>query len=280
MSKTTNLDIQGHRGCRGLLPENTIEGFVEAINLGVHTLEMDVTISKDHIVVVSHDPFFGHEFCLMPDGNEIKKEEEQNHKLYEMNLDDIQQYDTGAKFNEKFPHQKKMKTFKPSLAQVVEAVNEKLQDKKLDFIRYNIEIKRRPEWDVGFHPEYKEFADLVIAEITRLKILDHSTVQCFDVPSLQYIKETYPHVKLVLLIQNLKSAERNIEHLGFVPEVYSPYYKLVNEKLVRYCKEQKMQLIPWTINELDDMKNLIDLGVDGIITDYPDRLIALMEAIQ
>ena len=104
---TTSIDIQGHRGCRGLMPENTIEAFKKAIELGVHTLELDVAISKDGIVVVSHEPFMSRKTCLDARGNEITKAYDKKYNLYQMTFDSIKQFDCGTKFHPKFPNQKK-----------------------------------------------------------------------------------------------------------------------------------------------------------------------------
>ncbi len=269
-----NLDIQGHRGCRGLLPENTIPAFEHAIELGVNTLEFDVVISKDHQVIVSHEPFMSHEIATSPDGQEITKENQLEHNIYALDYEGIKTYDVGTKYVERFPDQKKIKVHKPSLKDVVHRAEFLAPE-----ILYNIEIKRKKEWDLTHHPSYQTFADLVIKELEELGVMDRTTVQCFDVETLQYIHAEYPHVRLVYLIMNEDAPESNIEKLGFTPFVYSPYYLLVNKQLVDYCKVLDMQLIPWTVNEEVDMKKLIDIGVTGIITDYPDRLIKVAKEI-
>lgn len=267
-----NIDVQGHRGARGLLPENTIPAFEKAIEIGVSTLELDVVISADNKVIVSHEPFMSHEICLDPEGNEILKEEEHEHNIFKLDYADIKSYDCGSKFVDRFPNQEKLKTHKPSLSDMVTRI-EQLSDSHY----YNIEIKRRPVWDNDFHPGYKEFADLVIQEIMDLGIMERTTVQCFDVQSLQYIHESYPDVILVYLIQNMNSINENLDILGFVPEIYSPYYKLIKSETVKVCKEKSMRLIPWTVNDPDDMKSMIEMGVDGIISDYPDILKEICE---
>jgi len=264
------LDIQGHRGCRGLYPENTIPAFLHAMDLGVHTLEFDVVISADEKIIVSHDPYMSYDISTAPNDVEITKETEKDHNIYKLSYDDIKNYDVGIKPFSRFPDQKKMAVHKPSLKDLITATEAK--DPK---IRYNIEIKRRPENDGIFHPEYTHFADLVINEIDALGITNWTTVQCFDVPTLQYIHKTYPHIKLVYLIENKDTPDQNLDKLGFKPDVYSPEYKLVDDELVSLCNHKNIQLIPWTVNEVEDMKALINLKVDGIITDYPDRLIEL-----
>ncbi|MBT8231563.1 MAG: glycerophosphodiester phosphodiesterase [Saprospiraceae bacterium] len=265
-----SLDIQGHRGCRGLYPENTIDAFVHAAKLGVNTLEFDVVISKDHKVIVSHEPFMSHTICTAPDNKEITEETELDHNIYDLDYAEIKTYDSGSKYFDRFPFQKKIKTFKPSLADVIQEVSKLSRD-----IFFNIEIKNRPEWDTKFHPPYRQFADLVISEITNLGIFERTTVQCFQIPTLQYINQNYPQTKLVYLIDNLDTPIENLNKLGFTPHVYSPFYKLVNKSLIAFAEANKMQVIPWTVNDTIAMKDLIELGVTGIISDYPDKLINL-----
>ena len=275
---TSQIDIQGHRGCRGLFPENSIPAFLHAIDLGVNTLEFDVVISKDKKVIVSHEPFMSHEICKTPEGSTFDVSEEPSHNLFALSYDEIKSYDCGSLYFEKFPEQKKLRTHKPSLSDVVSAVREKLDSKGLKTINYNIEIKRKEKWDNTFHPSFKEFADLVIAEIEALGIMPTTTVQCFDIPTLQYMHKKYPHVRLVYLIYNSDGIAGNLEKLGFDPAVYSPYHGLVKTGTAEYCNKKGIQLIPWTVNEVEEMKNMIEKGVHGIITDYPDRLIELLKA--
>ena len=270
------IDVQGHRGCRGLQPENSIPAFLFASELGVDTLEMDAVISKDHQVIISHEPFFSHKFSTSPSGTSISKADEKNHNIYNLTYSEIQAYDTGLRLNPDFPNQAKVPAYKPSLAEVVIAVRRRLTKLNKSHIYYNIEIKRKKEWDMVFHPDYKQFSDLVIKEVDRLNILKYTTIQCFDIETLVYIKSNYPLVKLVYLVSNLKPFKSNFKKLGFVPDIYSPHYKLVNRRLLSYCHERKIKVIPWTVNEIDTMKNLIQLGVTSIITDYPDRLISVI----
>jgi glycerophosphoryl diester phosphodiesterase len=265
------IDIQGHRGCRGLYPENTIPAFLHAMDLGVHTLEFDVVITGDHEVLISHDPYMSHYISTAPNNIQITESTEKEYNIYKLTYDEVQTYDVGLKYFPRFPEQKKLAVHKPILDDLIE-----LTEKKNNRILYNIEIKRKPENDNLYHPEYKLFADLVINKVTELGILRRTTIQCFDVETLIYLNKSYPHVRLVYLIENEDSPTDNLKKLGFTPFVYSPYFKLVDADLVSLCRDQKMQLIPWTVNEMEDMKTMIDLNVDGIISDYPDRLINLL----
>jgi len=273
MTGQTILDIQGHRGCRGLYPENSLIAFIHAMKLGVTTLEFDVVISKNKDIIVSHEPFMNHEISKQPNGDLILKDDEEKHNIYTLTYDQIKLYDTGTKYFEKFPHQVKIKCHKPRLEDVI------IESTKLNpNILYNIEIKRKKKWDKIHHPPFQEFADIVISKLEELKVLDRTTVQCFDVETLQYLHKKYPNVKLVYLIYNENTLTENMKILGFTPHIYSPYFKLIKKEDVSYCRTNAIKLIPWTVNNFEDIRHQIDLGVDGIITDYPDRLIQILKS--
>lgn len=265
------LDLQGHRGCRGLYPENTLEGFIHALDLGVTTLEMDVVITKDRKVLLSHEPWFSHEISTDSSGNSIFKANERDHAIFSMTFAETQNYDVGQKGNPRFPDQKKIAAQKPLLVNVISAseAHAKKTGRPLPF--YNIETKCHPAGDDVFHPGPEEFSDLLMGVVAQNGIKDRTIVQSFDVRTLQYIRENYPETKLALLIENDHDPEENLNNIGFTPEIYSPDYELVDAALVEFCRERKMELIPWTVNDLDEMQKLINLGVDGIISDYPDK---------
>lgn len=275
MSKT--VDIQGHRGCRGLLPENSIPAFIKAIDIGVTTLELDVVISKDNKVVISHEPFMSHEICTAADGSEITEENEKEYNLFQMTYEEIKACDCGSKGNARFPDQEKMSVYKPLLADMIDAVEAYTSENNLPSQLYNIETKSQPKGDNVFHPEPEAFVDLLVAVIKEKGISERTTIQSFDIRTLQVAHEKYPDIQLVLLIANEKSPQENLDELGFVPEVYSPMYQIVNKELVDFCQEKEMKLVPWTVNKKDDIQTIIDLGVDGIISDYPDRVVELMK---
>lgn len=276
MNQKKSINIQGHRGARGLYPENTITAFIEAIKLGVNTLEMDVVISKDLQVVVSHEPWMNDLFCTRPDNDYVESNSQDQYNLFQMDYAEIATYDCGKRGNQEFPSQKKIAEHKPLLSEVLTKVEAFLKENKLAEITYNIEIKSEPEHDFIFQPEPKTFVNLLYKELKKHKCLNRIYLQSFDVRILKEIKKQDPKMKLALLVENEESVESNLKLLGFKPEIYSPYFYFVNENLVKELKAKNIQLIPWTVNEIDDMKNLIALGVDGIITDYPDRLIKLV----
>ena len=144
---TDFFETEGHRGCRGLLPENTIQGFKHAIELGVTTIEMDVVISQDHQVVVSHEAFFNHEITTRPDGTFVKENEEKSFNIYKMDYDQVKAFDVGLKIHPRFPFQEKAKANKPTLEEVIGFCESYTKELSVSPIRYNIEIKSMPATD-------------------------------------------------------------------------------------------------------------------------------------
>ena len=272
------FDIQWHRGCRGLMPENTIIGFTKAVDIGVTTLEMDVVITKDGQVVVSHDPFFSHEITSKK-GVAITKDEEKRLNIYGMNYTDILQYDVGLIPHPKFPNQHKVAAVKPLLIDVIELIEIYTKANNLPAVQYNIETKCKPSTDNIFHPVPEKFVELLMDVIVKHNIEARTIVQSFDSRTLQIIQKQYPNIKTAYLIENisLTTLDNKLETLGFKPTIYSPAYQLVTQQLVKKCHSKGMQIIPWTVNDTSTMKRLIDWGVDGIISDYPNLLVALKQ---
>lgn len=273
------IDIQGHRGARGLFPENTITSFIEAIKLGVDTLEMDVVISKDLQVVVSHEAWMNDFFCTRPDGKVVEENSKDKYNLYKMTYAEISNYDCGIRGNKEFPLQKKLTEHKPLLSEVIKHVEEFVCENKLRPIKYNIEIKSEEGEDGAFNPEPKQFVELVYNEIVKHKIVEKTNLQSFDVRILQEIKKKDTCIQMALLVENEGGLEVNLKRLGFVPNTYSPDFYLVDVILVQQVHKYSMKLIPWTVNEITDIKKLIALGVDGIISDYPDRVIETIKKL-
>ena len=268
-AEKTNLDIQGHRGARGLMPENTIPAFVEALQYDkVTTLELDLAVTKDHQLVVSHEPWFNNVICFDATGDTIAEDDKIS--IYELTYEEISRFDCGSKGNPRFPGQKLMQVNKPLLADVVDTVRSLVISRQLEKPAFNIEIKTDPGLDSLFTPQPEVFADLVVdfikSEMTDIEV----TIQSFDFRVLKYIHAKYPDVKLVALIENNEGVESNLQSLGFVPEVYSPWYKLLSRQSIDTIHRENMLVIPWTVNDTTDMRRLIDWGVDGIITDYPN----------
>ncbi len=276
LSKSTKgintIDKQGHRGCRGLMPENTIPAFLKAVDLNVNTLEMDLVITKDNQVLVSHDPFFNHEITTLPNGKFVLESDEKELNIYKMPYSEVIKYDVGLKKHPRFPQQHKMKVHKPLLSDVIDSVEMYAKANHKPVLFYNIETKTTPQTDLIFHPEPKEFVDLMMSVIFHKKIENRVMIQSFDIRTLQYLNKKYPDIKTALLVEDFDKKEflKQIEDMGFVPTIYSPAQELVTPKLVKECKSKSVKLIPWTVNDILTIRKFVKMGVDGIISDYPN----------
>lgn len=273
------FDLQGHRGARGLLPENTVEGFLRALDLGATTLEMDVVVSADSQIVVSHEPWFSHEICSRPDGSAIGSEDTVS--VYALPYDRIRLYDCGKKGHPRFPDQLPRPAHKPLLREVVKAVRTFCRQHHRPMPWFNIETKCSPEWELkGLVPAPELFVQLLHEEVVALGIREFACIQSFDVRTLQVLHEMDHGMVCALLVENEKPMEFQLSQLGFVPPIYSPLYTLVNEHEVQKAHDLNMRIVPWTVNEIADMRRLRDWGVDGLISDYPNRFRALSEPVQ
>jgi glycerophosphoryl diester phosphodiesterase len=272
---TPKFDWQGHRGARGLLPENTVPAMLKALDLGVNTLECDLAVSADNQLIVSHEPWFNAAITTKPDGSFLKKEEEEDFLIYKMTVAEIQRFDCGSRGNPRFPEQQAMKAYKPTLKEMVNAVKAYCHKHKRPLPYFNIEIKSSPEWDNIRTPPVETFAQWVVSELKSLKIEKEANVQAFDPRPLEVIHKLNPQLRIAFLVENTEGVVKNLNRLTFKPYAYSPYYKLLNDAAVRYCHEQGIKVIPWTVNEVADMEAMLKLGVDGIITDYPNRIVKL-----
>ena len=267
-----DFDLQGHRGARGILPENTIPAFIEAAGLGVTTLELDVVISRDSQVVVSHEPWMSSRICLDPEGYPAPEDREATN-LYTLTADDIARYDCGSQGHPDYPEQRPVPVSKPLLAAVLDTIEARFPGDDRARLHYNIETKSNPEADGVFHPDPQTFARLLYAEIDRAGLHDRVVVQSFDVRTLQAMRRLDPEVRLALLVAGDENPEAKLAALGFSPEILSPNYRLVDAALVRRAGEAGMAVVPWTVNEPETMRMMLALGVDGLITDYPNRFV-------
>lgn len=260
------------------MPENSIPAFLKALEIGVGTLELDVVISGDGQVVVSHEPFFSHEIARDPLGRDISSEDERSHNIFQMNISDIQQYDCGTKVNQRFPEQLKIKTYKPTLAEVFQHVEDWINTKEIQKVFYNIEIKRIPEYDGLFHPGPEEFANLLFTTIDQFDLRERVIIQSFDPESLEVVHRLSPSTRISFLAES-GNYEDNMKLLSFKPDIYSPDFHLVSSDLVKQVRLDHIQIVAWTVNENEDITRLINLGIDGLITDYPDRALAIRAAL-
>jgi len=263
-------DFQGHRGARGLLPENTVPSFIKALELGVTTLELDLVVSKDSVLVVSHEPWFNPEISSYPDGSPVLPEEARLLNLFRMDYPEIKSFDVGNRGNPRFPNQLPLKSYKPTLVEVVETVENWLDSNNRNRVWYNIETKSVPEEYDIYYPQPHAFANLLVSQIHNLRIANRTIIQSFDPNTLIAVRSLDPSIQLALLIENQESLTHNLERLGFTPEIYSPYYQFVDSSLVTDVHKAGMRLIPWTVNDAVEMKRLLELGVNGMISDYPN----------
>jgi len=272
ISIPTNFDKQGHRGCRGLMPENTIPAMLHALGLGVTTLELDVVITKDKKVILSHEPFFNHEITTKPDGSYVTEKEERSLNIYGMTYAETQQFDVGIKGNPRFPNQQKIKVTKPLLSDVIEAVKTDMMTRRRPFPFYNIETKTNAVTDGTYHPAPAEFVELLMAVIKEKGIEEQVIIQSFDFRTLQYLHQKYPAIKTAMLIEEYdkQSLDDQIKAVGFTPTIYSPAQQLVTAELIKNCHDKKISIIPWTVNSKEAINRFIKMGVDGIISDYPN----------
>lgn len=270
------FEIQGHRGSRGLMPENTIPAFKKAIDLGVQTLELDVVISKDHQVVVSHEPYFNPDISTMPDGEFVTNETKNN--LYLLDYKEIKKYDVGSRGNKNFPEQQKMSVVKPLLKDMIHEAENYAKQKGVAPLKYNIEIKsEEKEYDKS-QPQVADFSDLVYREIIKQLPPERVTLQSFDYNVLKHLHKQmaegkYKKISLSVLIEptDNNDIQHNLDLLGFTPEIWSPYFKQLTPERVKILHEKGIRIIPWTVNLREDMEKIKALGCDGLITDYPDR---------
>ena len=236
------FDLQGHRGARGLAPENTLPAFRRALEVGVTTLELDVVISGDGKVVVSHEPWMSATICRTPDGAPIPEGEQKEHNLYAMTAAEAARYDWEPVF-------------------------------------YNVETKIRPSWEGTFTPEPEPFAEAVLQVLEETGVARRSTIQSFDPRTLEVVHRRDAPVRTALLVAESldRGLSQNLSALSFTPDVYSPAYRLVDAALLERASANGLAVIPWTVNDKDDMQQLIDQGVDGLITDYPNRAVEVLD---
>ncbi|MBE9666165.1 glycerophosphodiester phosphodiesterase family protein [Mucilaginibacter boryungensis] len=266
------FDREAHRGGRGLMPENTIPAMINTVNLGMETLEMDLHITADNKVIVSHDEYINPLFSLTPDGKEIPKEDNRKYILYKMNYAEIAKFDVGSKPYSKFPDQKKMKVSIPLLADLIDSVQHYIKTSGKRQVFYNIETKSSEKGDGTVNPDPETFVKLMMDVLEEKKILPWVVIQSFDKRTLQILNKKYPTVRTSWLVDNKKSTAENLADLGFKPFIYSPNFKMVTADVVKDCHAQGIKVLPWTPDTKEEIDAMKALGVDGIITDYPNLL--------
>ncbi len=291
------FDLQGHRGARGLYPENTLPAFAAALGIGVTTLELDTVIARDGWVMVTHDPALNPNLVRMEDGNWLlERPAVISLDLAQLKAFDVGRLKPGSRYAKRFPDQQAIDGTKiPKLAEVFELVTRAGNDR----VRFNIETKlapTRPE----FSPEPAVFVRALLAEIDKAGLADRVSLQSFDWRTLQIAQKLAPHIPTVYLtaqqdwLDNLRRGEAgpsqwtagfDIDDYGGSPprlikaaggKVWSPYHRDLSDEDLAEAKRIGLAVIVWTVNRAEDMAALIDRGVDGIISDRPDILRQVM----
>ena len=270
VADTGFFDSQGHRGARGLAPENTWPAMKVALDLGVRTLEMDVVISRDRKVVLSHDAYLNPDITTGPDGQGIAKTPHMS--LFQMDYAEISRYDVGLKPYARFPRQQRVAVTKPLLSDLLDQVAAYMQTSRRPLPFFNIETKLSPAGDQTSNPPPAEFVELLMQVIREKGVEDRVIIQSFDFRTLTYLHQAYPKIRTAMLLEatDKRTLEEQLQAAGFQPNIYSPEHSMVTEQLIRACHERHMQIIPWTVNDAARIRELRSMGVDGVISDYPD----------
>ncbi|HEY0262771.1 MAG TPA: glycerophosphodiester phosphodiesterase family protein, partial [Chitinophagales bacterium] len=198
-----------------------------------------------------------------------------DYNIFNMTVAEVQSYDCGSKYYPAFPQQQKIKVSKPLLSEVIDSVRIYCSRNGIKMPKLNIEIKCWKSKDEVFQPDPKTFVQLLYSVLKEKEFLNNVIVQSFDLRVLQELYAVDKNVPQELLIANLKSVKQNVKALGHTPASYAPYYKLVSKKTVETCHELGMIIVPWTVNSVDEMQKLKNLGVDGLITDYPNIAVTI-----
>lgn len=238
---------------------------------------MDVVISADRQVVVSHEPWLSAQLGRDPGGAIIDPLHEQAHNIYQLPYAAIRQSVLGEWPHPGFPTQQPAPSYRPLLRDVLRATEAACQQLRRPPVGYSIELKSTPAGDALFHPSPAFFVELVLAEVLSAAVQARTTLLSFDVRILQAARQQAPLQRLCLLNESSLSAPALFDQLGFVPQVYGPDFRLLSLALVQALRatHPSLELVPWTVNELPDLRAVMTWGTTGITTDFPDRLLAL-----
>jgi glycerophosphoryl diester phosphodiesterase len=252
--------VHGHRGARAIYPENTIPAFEYAIKIGADVLEMDVAVTKDNVLVISHDPHINPEICKGPHPGVA---------IHELTLAELRQYDCGALKNPHFPKQQ------PVPGTRIPTLDDVLSLSRGNSVQFNIETKSFPD-----HPELTPppdvFARMLLDVIRKHQLDSRVIVQSFDFRTLHATKRLAPNIRLSALWEGDTRSFVDIARDGEAG-IISPLFKLVTPQQVKSAHDAKIQVVPWTADTPADWQMLIDAGVDAIITDDPAALIAYLK---
>ena len=274
------VDVEAHRGGMGLYPEETLAAMLNAVNLGVNTLEMDLCVTRDGQVVLSHDKYFHPRYSTRPDGTPVVAGEPRTW-LYQLPYDEVKKWDVGNRYNPAWPEKHCLPVYKPVAKDVIEAVEAYTRETGHYPMHYDIEIKSDFSDENGEEgrdwPEYHEFTDKCMAVLESLGLGDRLMIQCFDERALNYINEKYPGHTLAYLVEDYETDfDEYMGKLDFTPQWLSAPHANVDAELVAKARARGMKVNTWTVDDPDEMRRLIGVGVDAIISNYPDRLLKVV----
>jgi glycerophosphoryl diester phosphodiesterase len=268
------FEIQAHRGARSFFPENTLQAFCKAADLGVRVVELDLVVSKDHKIVVSHDPWLSGPHCSDPYGNPLSTENRQR-CIYDMAYRDIAAYDCGLP-HPSFPLQQRIASCKPLLSSVFTRVDACMASVGMKGrMVYNLEIKSWPDKDGIFHPSPERYAELVLRLVDASGLSGRIRIQSFDYRVVREAWKLNPKLCYGLLIEEPKNMKQLLQRLGFLPQYVNPHFSLVDREMAEYLHADSIRMLPWTVNSKEDMLAMKHSGADGIITDYPELALSL-----
>jgi glycerophosphoryl diester phosphodiesterase len=279
------FDVQGHRGCRGLRPENTLAGFQHALALGVSTLEMDIAVSADGVPVVHHDPALNPDITRGPDHAFLPATGPLIRSLQVADLAafDVGRIRAGTRYAADFPDQVPVDGARiPALDHVSTLV----AGASLP-VRMNIELKTFPD-RLTLTVAPSAMADAVMAVLDAHGLAARTTIQSFDWRSLDWLAANRPEISRAYLTSprtmdalwlggrdpGIRPAWQLVAGAGGT--IWSPPWRTLTAPAVAEARAAGLAVLPWTVNEAPDMARLIDWGVTGIITDRPDRLRAVL----
>ena len=260
------VKIYGHRGCRGLYPENTLIAFKHAIDQGVDGIEWDVVVSKNKELVISHEPYLDASYCLDTNGEEISSSEGKKINFYNLSVDEIQKFDCGSKGNVKHSEQTKLRCYKPTVQEAFDS----LQLKEVTIL---FEVKSE-DTDYGiYQPEPTEYAEIIAKEIEDFEFKENIIFMCFDPNLLEALHNLLPDYRYVYLTYKpFTSIKKFLKQISFKPYALGMYHPTITKRDVKLLHEQEVNVFAWTVNKVEQSEKLKRYGVDGIITDYPDRI--------
>ncbi|NTW83307.1 MAG: glycerophosphodiester phosphodiesterase [Chlorobiaceae bacterium] len=269
------FEIQAHRGARSFFPENTIQAFCKAADLGITVIELDLVVSKDLEILVSHDPWLSGPLCSDPDGNPLGEEDRTRFVIYDMPYSEIISFDCGRP-HPAFPGQQKIVSSKPLLSDVFRQVDDYMKQSGLTGkMIFNLEIKSLPQYDGLYHPAPLEFAMLVVRLVEDAGFQERVRIQSFDYRVVRDAWKLTSGLCYGVLISDQSNIAPFLQELGFVPHYLNPHHTLVDRKMVDGLHALGIKVIPWTVNREEDMLAMNRIGTDGFITDYPEKALTL-----